>query len=320
MPVTLDDVATLIKSGETDKAAKHLEGLSPASDADRARALVLRAQVEQQRGLVEQAIAHFEEALTLDPENRECAFHLAYLHDLRGNDDRAIELYELCTKTSPAPVNALLNLAILYEDHGRYEEAYYCIQSVLEAYPEHPRAHLFLKDLQATMTMVQEDGDGRRRHDRDPLAEIPISEFELSVRSRNCLRQMNIHTLGDLLRIGEAELLAFKNFGETSLNEIKALLASRGLSIGQSAPATPPAEQVVAEGIQNDPAVLSQPVSVLELSVRSRRCLQRLRIDTIGDLLQHSEAELLATKNFGQTSLDEIRRELTQRGLKLKPR
>ena len=46
---------------------------------------------------------------------------------------------------------------------------------------------------------------------------------------------MNIKSLGDLLRTTEQELLSYKNFGETSLNEIKALLAQKGLRLGQAA-------------------------------------------------------------------------------------
>jgi DNA-directed RNA polymerase subunit alpha len=46
---------------------------------------------------------------------------------------------------------------------------------------------------------------------------------------------MNIKSLGDLLKTTEQELLAYKNFGETSLNEIKALLAQKGLRLGQAA-------------------------------------------------------------------------------------
>ena len=70
---------------------------------------------------------------------------------------------------------------------------------------------------------------------RNAVMEIPISDFELSVRSRNCLKKMNIRSLGDLLKTSEQELLSYKNFGETSLNEIKALLASKGLRLGQNA-------------------------------------------------------------------------------------
>ena len=66
------------------------------------------------------------------------------------------------------------------------------------------------------------------------MLNIPVTDFELSVRSRNCLKKMNIKNLGDLLRTSEQELLSYKNFGETSLNEIKSLLASKGLRLGQN--------------------------------------------------------------------------------------
>src|SRR2546423_12273524 len=78
------------------------------------------------------------------------------------------------------------------------------------------------------------DGDDRRGDRRSQVLDIPITDFELSVRSRNCLKKMNIKSLGDLLRTTEQELLSYKNFGETSLNEIKALLAQKGLRLGQS--------------------------------------------------------------------------------------
>jgi DNA-directed RNA polymerase subunit alpha len=55
----------------------------------------------------------------------------------------------------------------------------------------------------------------------------------------------------------------------------------------------------------------------MELSVRARRCLQRLNIDRLGDLIQRTEAELLATRNFGTTSLNEIKARLTEYGLSL---
>ena len=66
------------------------------------------------------------------------------------------------------------------------------------------------------------------------------------------------------------------------------------------------------------PDVLAKPVSELELSVRSRKCLQRLNINTIGELAIRTEAELLGTKNFGQTSLVEIKQRLTENGLALR--
>jgi len=61
---------------------------------------------------------------------------------------------------------------------------------------------------------------------------LPISELELSVRSSNCLREAKIKTLADLVVKTEEEMLALKNFGKKSLNEIKTLLNAMGLSLG----------------------------------------------------------------------------------------
>ncbi len=155
------------------------------------------------------------------------------------------------------------------------------------------------------------------------MLETPISEFELSVRARNCLKKMNIQSLGDLLKLTDAELLSYKNFGETSLQEINALLDKRNLRLGQRP------EEIDAEALVEPPeppkvsvppgseALLTKPVSEMELSVRARRCLQRLNIDRLGDLIQRSEAELLATRNFGSTSLSEIKARLNEYGLSL---
>jgi len=63
--------------------------------------------------------------------------------------------------------------------------------------------------------------------------------------------------------------------------------------------------------------VLAKSVSELELSVRARRCLQRLNLVTVGDLVQCNEVDLLATRNFGVTSLNEIKSRLAELGLQL---
>ena len=61
---------------------------------------------------------------------------------------------------------------------------------------------------------------------------IPVSELELSVRSSNCLREANIKTLAELVEKTEPEILAYRNFGKKSLNEVVALLKTMGLSLG----------------------------------------------------------------------------------------
>jgi DNA-directed RNA polymerase subunit alpha len=142
------------------------------------------------------------------------------------------------------------------------------------------------------------------------------------VRSRNCLKKMNIKLLGDLLRTTEQELLSYKNFGETSLNEIKALLASKGLRLGQAveeAKGGNPLLRRATGAMGNVPVeVVAKSVADLELSVRSRKALQRLNINTLGELASRTEDELLGCKNFGQTSLNEIKQQLTSFGLNLR--
>jgi DNA-directed RNA polymerase subunit alpha len=141
------------------------------------------------------------------------------------------------------------------------------------------------------------------------------------VRSRNCLKKMGIRTLGDLTRVTEASLLASKNFGETSLEEIKHIIVSKGLRIGQALEQGTqyefryrPQQQLSPE----EQAILSKPVTDLNLSVRARKCMNRLQIATLGELTQRTADELLEAKNFGQTSLVEVREKLTALGLKLR--
>jgi DNA-directed RNA polymerase subunit alpha len=229
------------------------------------------------------------------------------------------------TEQPRAYVNALLNAAVIYEDRGRYPEAYECIRRVLRLYPNHTRARLFLKDVESCLSMVIDEAGEQRVDARARLLDTPLSEFELSVRTRNGLKKMNIRTVGELIRLTEAELSAYKNFGETSLAEIKALLSKRGLQLGLTPEEieVPAAEQAAAPRPAVPPgqeAVLSRPVSELELSVRARRCLQRLNVQTLGDLVQYTEADLLATRNFGVTSLNEVRARLAEHGLQLAPK
>ena len=67
-----------------------------------------------------------------------------------------------------------------------------------------------------------------------------VDELELSVRSANCLKNDNIVYIGDLVQKSEQEMLRTPNFGRKSLNEIKEVLTSMGLSLGMSVPGWPP--------------------------------------------------------------------------------
>ena len=75
----------------------------------------------------------------------------------------------------------------------------------------------------------------------DPILLRPVDELELSVRSANCLKAENIYYIGDLIQRSENELLKTPNLGRKSLNEIKEVLASRGLTLGMKLESWPPA-------------------------------------------------------------------------------
>jgi len=268
----------------------------------------------------EKAVEFYERALNENPDHEMAMFRLAVLYDRRAEDAKAIELYERICTSPPVHLHALMNLAILYEDNNHYDEAHRCLEAVLKTNPNHERARLYMKDVASARSMYYDEDAEKRGDRRDAVMGIPITDFELSVRSRNCLKKMSIRTIGDLLRTGEQELLSYKNFGETSLNEIKSLLASKGLRLGQAledgkSGAVRRAPVVVGNA---PPEILAKSVADLELSVRSRKALQRLNINTIGELASRTEDELLGCKNFGHTSLNEIKQQLTTMGMGLR--
>ncbi|HTV47019.1 MAG TPA: DNA-directed RNA polymerase subunit alpha C-terminal domain-containing protein [Phycisphaerae bacterium] len=296
-----------------------------AAVADKAssevKSLYERALEAADSGAFDQALEDLEKAHELDPNDSDVIFKLAYFLDLRGDDERAVELYEALAHSPKTHENVLLNLSVLYEDAGRYDEAEELLHRLLSAKPNHPVGRMYYRHVDSSLDMQLEDDSEKRVITRNLLLETPITDFELSVRARNCLKKMNIRSLGDLLKTTEAELLSYKNFGETSLHEIREMLGRKGLRLGQTADEAHQAQR--KELLKNvsssvPETVLNKPVADLELSVRSGKALQRLGIATIGDLASRTEAELLGVKNFGQTSLDEIKERLVNFGLSLR--
>ena len=227
----------------------------------------------------------------------------------------------------PVNVSCVMNLGILYEDMGNYRRAMQCFDLALQADPEDKRARMYRRDAAAALNMYYDEDQERQEDKRNKILRTPINDFELSVRSRNCLAKMGVYTLGDLVKKTEAELLSYKNFGETSLLEIKEILDAKGLrlgmghddlmstAIGETDEAPVPPEELPDP---NSPDPSRRPISELDLSVRSRRIVDLLKIRTIGDLANKTEAELLACPNFGQTSLNEIKTKLDEFGLSLR--
>src|SRR6185436_1956232 len=212
------------------------------------------------------------------------------------------------------------NLGVLYEDLGRDQDAAACYELIEREHPMDMRARLYLVDAREGIDMYY-DEDLERKEDRlNQILRTPITDFELSVRARNCLNKMNIVMLGDLVRLTEQELLSYKNFGETSLNEIKEILASKNLRLGMKHEEAVASIETSARprATGENAEVLNKPLSELDLSIRARRTVENLGCLTVGDVIQHSEEELLSMPNFGVTSLQELKGKLTDLNLKLK--
>lgn len=315
---------TLRKAGEYRKLLKLDEAITiiKSTGAEGAR----QAEYSYQMGCVMAdqgdtygAIEYFERAVDMDPHHQRALFALALQAARQGNDEEAIQLYERCLSKPPYYQGALLNLGLLYEDKENYSAAQYCFERVLRYDPNNEWALLYLKDIEATSSMYYDEETQKQQQKLEHLLNRPVTDFELSVRSRNCLAGMDIRSLGDLTRITEQELLAGKNFGETSLKEVRELMDLHGLKVGQNIhEKSHDTGSDFRDLSPEEQAVLQTPIGDLNLSVRSRKCMTRLNIMTVGELCQRTPDELMGAKNFGVTSLNEVRAKLSELDLRLR--
>ena len=318
LSIALERAATYRYASNFDAAAKELKNCANFENVSAEYHYQL-GQLQEAQGLYEQAMDNYRTALELSPDHQSALFHLAFRCDLSGDENAAIDYYRQIASTSPVYVSALLNLAVLYEDKGQFDKAARYVDKVLKSHPNHQRAILFKKDVESSKTMFYDEEKEKRRDRTTQILETPISDFELSVRSRNCLKKMNIETITDLLNISEIELLSYKNFGETSLREIKAVLELKGLRLGMALEEKQISSDEISDSSdEKDEGMLKKSVDDLELSVRARKALHRLNIRTVSDLTERTEAELLGCKNFGVTSLNEIKKAITNLGLSLR--
>ena len=307
-------------AGQAETAIRTLDNLSGAIEQTAEYLYQRGATVAALNGNLEEICALYQRAIDVDPDHSGALFGLALENDRRGNDPQAMDLYHRACSQFPAHVGSLLNLGLLYEDGENYQSAKKCYERVLDSFPNHDRARLYLMDVLASGDMYYDEEADKKRDRLTQVLGSPVSDFELSLRSRNCLQKMGIYTLGDLTKCSEQELLASKNFGESSLVEIRDMLVARGLAIGQFAhEGEEPEPSIDIESMSPDEqALLERPMSELNLSVRARKCMARLGLNTIGQLIRKTGDELLQSKNFGVTSLIEVREKLAQFGLKLR--
>ncbi|MFW5845390.1 MAG: DNA-directed RNA polymerase subunit alpha C-terminal domain-containing protein [Planctomycetota bacterium] len=320
-----DDAAKLFKAAAKELPEAHAEIVRAYLDADRledaekalddvpqgAEAEFLAGQIDERNGRTERAINAYESALEMDGKHVEAAFRLANLFDRIGDDDMAVEYYLVCADSWPPYIPGVINLGILYEERGEANAAIDCFRQALAFNPDNERAKLLLRDAQASRSMFYDEKEEREREQMQKILKTSVNDFELSVRSRNCLAKMNIFTLGDLISITEQEMLNYKNFGETSLKEVKEMLDHRNLRLGMLRERE---ERTLSKA---DQKVLNESIEKLELSDKCMDMLGKLGVTRIGDLEHYDDLQLYRAEGSGQTVVQELSTAMGAIGFKL---
>ena len=172
------------------------------------------------------------------------------------------------------------------------------------------------------MEMVVERGVGyrpadRNKNPRDPIGVVPVDSIFSPVRKVSyTVENTRVEQMTDRDRL----ILDIETDGSISPREAVASAGGTLLELVQlfSELAEAPSVAVGPAEDESVPSDYAITVEELNLSVRSYNCLKREGINTVGDLMQKSEAELMDIRNFGQKSIDEVKSKLGELGLGLR--
>lgn len=160
----------------------------------------------------------------------------------RTNYDRLV--MEIWTKGTISPEMALVEAAKILRKH-------------LNPFVQYFDLGIKMVPAEAVMPVEQGPEAGANNQPIDVDEELQqklnmsIAELDLSVRANNCLESARINTVGDLVRMSEAELLKVRSFGKTSLREVKRKLMDIGLSLGMNLPASSAPQQEEAPDVSD---------------------------------------------------------------------
>ena len=127
MTATLEAIKEQIRQGQVEQARQAIHAAEKRQEAPAAVAFV-RGKLAESEHDSETALNEYLKVLETSPHDTEALFRAAWVADQCGDDDQAILFYQRCTSRDPAPVNALVNLAVLYEDLGRFDQALECLR------------------------------------------------------------------------------------------------------------------------------------------------------------------------------------------------
>lgn len=310
---------------EVEEAKKALEKVNLAEAG--AMGTLAQSCVDELEGRYQEALDGYESASQADHDLQgQAIFHLAKMQDRMGDDELAFETYKKLEELGLAFEEAMVNMGVILEDKYEFSRALAYYERALKINPKNHRATLFHEDAEACLNMHYDERKRKQDLKTNEILNIPISDFELSVRSRNCLSKMGIFTLKDLITKTEQELLSYKNFGETSLKEIRAMLAKKGLHLGM----TRVEEQPLADRIKMNAQLysqekeysldeLDQPIEDLDLSYRTKSALHKMGFESLRDITMRTGTDLESNPKFSAACLQEVNAMLEEKGLSYRP-
>ena len=154
---------------------------------------------------------------------------------------------------------------------------------------------------------------------KDSYLRMTIEDLDLSVRSYNCLKRAGIETVGDLIGKTMDDMMKVRNLGRKSLEEVERKLAMLGLSF-QSPPEDdfPIMGDIVEGGLSViEPDYTDKTVEDLDLSARTNNLLKRAGLNTVGQILRLTKAELGEIRFMTSKCADEVIAKLAAMGLSL---
>jgi DNA-directed RNA polymerase subunit alpha len=189
-----------------------------------------------------------------------------------------------------------------------------------------PDLHLFTLDAggRVSMEVTVAKGHGYVSADRNKSPDQPIGVIAVDS-SFSPIRRVNYTVentrVGQITDYDRLTLEVWTNGTtrpEEAVSEAARILEDH-LALFSSLARSTLGGEASALGPDGAPSILDRPIEELELSVRSFNCLKRAGIDTIGQLVEKTEEDMMKVRNLGRKSLDEVKQKLAQLGLSLRP-
>ena len=157
--------------------------------------------------------------------------------------------------------------------------------------------------------------EGHADYFKEKVLSMKVEELDFSSRTENALRRAGIETVEEIISHTEDEIIKVRNIGETGFAEIWKKLHGLGLSFREHEIYT--MGMLVERPEVKGEKVLEMTIEELDFSVRTYTCLKRAGINTVDDLLQRTESDMIKIRNLGKKSLDEVILKLSALGLSL---